>query len=409
MRRWGARRRRRLARTVLGATVVAALAVIFLTRGTPSTHLVVKPGPRPHAGPVPDIAPSPRLSAGPTLPGMPPVIGGSLYAADRTGMLSPVVAHFPSLVYVPSDRSNTLSVIDPSTYKVVATYPVACNPQHVVPSWDLRTLWVLDDACNTVTRLDPATGKLGRSIPVDDPYNMYFTPDGRYAVVVSEARQRLVFRDPHTMALVHSLAVDCPGIDHMDFTASGRYAIASCEFSGRLVKIDVAAQAVVGYLDLGSGNMPQDVKASADGRLFYVADQTAGGLWEVDPRAFKVVGFVRTGLGPHGLYPSRDGRDLYVSNRGLHSGRGSVSVLSFATRKVVADWPLPGHSSPDMGGVSADGKVLWLSGRYDSAVYAISTVDGHLIARVPVGDGPHGLAVYPQPGRYSLGHTGVFR
>ena len=29
--------------------------------------------------------------------------------------------------------------------------------------------------------------------------------------------------------------------------------------------------------------------------------------------------------------------------------------------------------------------------------------------RIPVGSGPHGLAVYPQPGRYSLGHTGVFR
>ncbi len=62
-----------------------------------------------------------------------------------------------------------------------------------------------------------------------------------------------------------------------------------------------------------------------------------------------------------------------------------------------------------MGGVSADGKVLWLSGRYDSEVYAIDTDDGHLLARIPVGQGPHGLCVYPQPGRYSLGHTGILR
>jgi DNA-binding beta-propeller fold protein YncE len=62
-----------------------------------------------------------------------------------------------------------------------------------------------------------------------------------------------------------------------------------------------------------------------------------------------------------------------------------------------------------MGGVSADGKVLWLSGRYNAEVYAFDTEDGHLIKKIKVGKGPHGLCVYPQPGRYSLGHTGVYR
>ena len=270
-------------------------------------------------------------------------------------------------------------------------------------------MWVLNDDCNSLTALDPATGRPGRTIPVDDPYNLYFTPDGRFAIVVSEARQSLVFRDPHTMAPVHPLALDCPGVDHMDFTADGRYAIASCEFSGRLAKIDIGAQKLVGYLDLGVKFMPQDVKASSDGKVSYVADQTAGGVWKIDPDRFVRTGFIPTGVGPHGLYPSRDGTELYVSNRGLGTGAGSVSVISFAAAKVVATWPLAGHTSPDMGGVSADGKVLWLSGRYDGAVYAISTADGRLVARIPVGAGPHGLCVYPQPGRYSTGHTGDLR
>jgi DNA-binding beta-propeller fold protein YncE len=95
---------------------------------------------------------------------------------------------------------------------------------------------------------------------------------------------------------------------------------------------------------------------------------------------------------------------LYVSNR----GEGSISVIDFASRKIVHKWEIP-HGTPDMGGVSADGKVLWLSGRYSKEVYAIDTGDGHLLARIRVGKGPHGLCVYPQPGRYSLGHTGVFR
>jgi DNA-binding beta-propeller fold protein YncE len=151
--------------------------------------------------------------------------------------------------------------------------------------------------------------------------------------------------------------------------------------------------------------MPQDVKLSPDGRVFYVADMRAGGVWLVDGDAFSVIGFVATGRGAHGLYVSRDSRVLYVSNR----DEGSISVLSFASRKVVATWHLPGGGSPDMGGVSADGRVLWLSGRYNRQVYAIDARNGRLLARIPVGAGPHGLCVWPQPGRYSLGHTGVLR
>ena len=131
----------------------------------------------------------------------------------------------------------------------------------------------------------------------------------------------------------------------------------------------------------------------------------ANGLWEIDGARFKVIGFLPTGAGVHGLYPSRDAKYLYATNR----GEGSISVISFRTRKVVAKWRIPGGGSPDMGGVSADGKVLWVSGRYSGVVYAISTRNGRLLARIPVGAGPHGLCVWPQPGRYSLGHTGILR
>ncbi len=403
------RRWLRLARTILACSLVASLAFRAVEGSSAGGRVTVGTGiSNPHGSTASSTEP-PGSAPAHTLAGMPPLIDGNIYAADQAGMLSPAVAGFPSLVYVPNGNGDTLSVVDPHSYRVIATFPVGGHPQHVVPAWVLKTLWVLNDDCNSLTALDPATGRPGRTIPVDDPYNLYFTPDGRYAIVVSEARQQLVFRDPHTMAPVRSVPLDCPGVDHMDFTADGRFAIASCEFSGRLAKIDISAQKLVGYLDLGAKYMPQDVKASPDGSVFYVADQTSGGVWEIDPASFARTGFVPTGVGPHGLYPSRDGTELYVSNRGLGSGEGSVSVLSFATGKVVATWPLAGHTSPDMGGVSADGKVLWLSGRYDGAIYAISTTDGRLLARIPVGVGPHGLCVYPQPGRYSTGHTGDLR
>jgi DNA-binding beta-propeller fold protein YncE len=151
--------------------------------------------------------------------------------------------------------------------------------------------------------------------------------------------------------------------------------------------------------------MPQDVKLAPDGRTFYVADMAANGVWLVDARRLRRIGFRATGRGAHGLYPSRDSRLLYVSNR----GEGTISLISFRRRRVVGRWRLPAGTSPDMGGVSADGRVLWLSGRYGAEVYAISTRTGRLLHRVPVGRGPHGLCVWPQPGRYSIGHTGILR
>jgi DNA-binding beta-propeller fold protein YncE len=328
----------------------------------------------------------------------------NVYAHDGVGMFSSVARRARPLIYVPESMSSYVDVIDPSTYRVIDRFRTGRRPQHVVPSWDLRTLYATNNLGDSLTPIDPTTGRIaGANIPVDDPYNLYFTPDGRSAIVVAELRQRLDFRDPHTFALQKSVQLDCAGVDHLDFSADGRYLIASCEFAGRLAKVDVATGRVLGYLDL-PGSSPQDVKLEPAGKAFYVADLKLGGVHLIDGASFRSIGFIPTGRDAHGLYPSRDAKRLYVSNR-----RGaSITVIDFATRRVVATWSLPG-TSPDMGGVSADGKVLWLAGRYNAAVYAISTIDGHLIASIRVPHRPHGLCVWPQPGRYSLGHTGILR
>jgi len=377
-----------------------------------------------------------------TVPGMPPVSDpANLYSETTAAHLSPAVAGDLPRVYVPHIQSNDVYVIDPATFQVVDKFRVGLNPQHVVPSWDLRTLWVANNAENTkqgsLTPVDPKTGKPGKPIAVDDPYNMYFSPDGKSAIVVAEAKQRLDFRDPTTMRLQYSIDVPrCVGINHADFSIDGRFAIFTCEFTGTVAKIDLVGRKVIGYTQViqpgqptkivkgpdGKDEvicttwkgMPQDIRASPDGKLFFVADMMADGVHIVDGESFTQVGFIETGKGTHGLYPSRDGKNLYVANRGsnkIHGapkGKGSVSVVDFATRKVVANWPIPGGGSPDMGNVSADGKWLWLSGRYDNVVYAFDTGSGD-VKVIAVGREPHGLTVWPQPGRYSLGHTGNLR
>ena len=355
-----------------------------------------------------------------TVPGMPPVPDpANLYSEAGAGKLSPAVAGALPRVYVPNVKSNQVYVIDPVTLKVVDRFRVGINPQHVVPAWDLKTLWVTNNAegrtDGSLTPIDPVTGKPGPAFPVDDPYNVYSSPDGKYAIIVAEEHKRLDFRDPQTMALQSSLAVpECAGINHADFSIDGRFAIFTCEFQGSLAKIDMANRKVLGYLKLSRGGMPQDVRVSPDGKVFFVADMKAAGVFVIDGASFTEIDFIKTGIGTHGLYPSRDGTKLYIANRGSHKiggpphGKGSVSVLDFATRKILTTWPMPGGGSPDMGNVSADGKTLWLSGRYDNVVYAIDTATGK-VTSIAVGKEPHGLTVWPQPGRYSLGHTGNMR
>ncbi len=354
------------------------------------------------------------------------------YSLTGAGMVTGVARHAKPLVYVPNQVSGTVQVIDPKTYRVIARHRVPASPEHVVPSWDLRTLWVNSDRGNALTPIDPATGRIGTPVRVRDPYNLYFTPDGAHALVMASKERAIDVLDPHTLKLQHSLHVpECAGVNHADYTADLRFMVASCEFNGRLLVLDREATKIVKVINLneihtpgatapgqahmmggpksglarGASSMPQDVRLTPDGKWFMAADMLRNGIWFIDARTLRYGHFVHTGMGAHGIYPSRDARRVFVSNR----DEGTISVFDAATDKPVAKWKIPGSGSPDMGGVTADGSQLWLSGRYNSEVYVIDTANGRLLHRIKVDAGPHGLCVWPQPGRFSLGHTGNMR
>ncbi|WP_216900247.1 YncE family protein [Nocardia alni] len=396
----------RVRRATLGCVGAAIVLAGCVSSGIPEKLRIA-----PHKPRIAQVLLAPAPVPPPMLPGMPPPLSPTdVYAGAR--QLAPSVAGDLPRVYVPNSGSNTISVIDPATYQVIDTYPSQGEePQHVVPSYDMRMLYATNDlpiGSGSLLPIDPRTGKPGDPLPVRDPYNMYFTPDGRYAMVVAEADKSLDLYDPHDWRRVGAIPVpECAGVDHMDFTADGRHALISCEFAGRMGVVDIARQRLVGMIDLPDGRegMPQDVKLSPDGATFFVADMMADGVYTIDARTFQVTGFVPTGKGTHGLYVTRDAARMIITNR----GEGSLSVWDFAQRKVVRTWAIPGGGSPDMGNISADGRVFWVSGRYSGEVYAIDIVDWKLLARIPVGRAPHGLTIWPQPGRYSTGHTGVMR
>jgi DNA-binding beta-propeller fold protein YncE len=370
------------------------------------------PTPQPDPPPAPPVVTAPPVATAmvDALPGMPPATDPhNVYASAGAGMLSAAVKAAKPLVYVPHTKSGEVRVIDPTTFATVGTYGLGGELQHVVPSWDMTALYATDDTGNKVVPFDPATGTPGAAIPVTDPYNMYFTPDGSAAISVAERHRRLVFYDPHTWAEQGELLTpDCAGIDHADFTPDGRTAVFTCEFAGRVAVVDIQNRTLLRMIDMPHRNTsmgPQDIKLAPDGSVFYIADSDQNGVWVLDGAATRVLREIPTGAGTHGLYLSRDATRLFVTNR----HEGSVSVLDAYTGAPLTKWHIPGGGSPDMGNVTADGSQLWLSGRYDRTVYVLSTADGHLIQRIAVGSGPHGLCVWPQPGRYSLGHTGITR
>ena len=335
------------------------------------------------------------------------------------------------MVYVPNNTTNTVQVIDPATFSVIATYPTGREPQHVVPSWDMKTLWVNDDLGNDMVPIDPVTGRPGKPVKVEDPYNLYFTPDGAHALVMAERMHRIDVVNPQIMASERSLPVPCDGVNHADYSADLSFFVASCEFSGQLLVVDRSATKLLKVIDLnstktpgatsareamrmggpksgltpGASAMPQDVRLTPDGTRFLVADMLRNGIWVINASTQKVERFIPTGKGAHGIYPDREGGRVFVSNR----DEGSVSVLDASSLAITATWKIPGGGSPDMGGVTADGSQLWLSGRYNSEVYVFDTTTGALIRRIKVNAGPHGLLVWPQPGSFSLGHTGNMR
>ena len=337
----------------------------------------------------------------PTTTTAPPPL--NIYAETTLGKLAPKVADVPARVYVPNSDGHSVTIIDPVTGAVTQTTKVGVLPHHITPSWDLSTLYILDTAGNVIVPIDPRTATLGTPIPVEDPYNLYFTLDGKTALVIAERYKRIDARNPKTWELLWSVSVPHAGVNHGDFSPDGRYFYATCEFSGWVVKIDLLEHRIVA--EVKAGSQPIDLRFSPDGTRIYVADQGRNGVIVLDPTDLHELQFIPTGAGTHGLYPSRDATKLYATNR-LGS---SVSVIDFATNQVVATWTIPNGGSPDMGSVSADGTQFWVSGRYHGEVYAFDTTTGALVHRIKTGAGAHGLTFFPQPGRFSLGHTGNYR
>jgi len=355
------------------------------------------PTPAPTPEPPPPSAPSPE----PPAAAAPTPAPSNVWAATASNAIPAAVADLPPRVYVPHELGGDIAVIDPLSMQVVDRFWVGRTPHHVAPAYDFSLLYVNVMDSSYLTVIDPRTGRPIGTLPAAVPYNLYFTPDGTKAVVAAERFNRLDFHDISTWAVIARVPIPGSGVDHMDFSADGSYLLVSCEFGGQVVKVGTNPPQVLGVYR--GGRLPIDVKLNPEGTHFFVADQGRHGVIVIEPESMTEVAFIPTGRGAHGMAIARDTRALYVTNRLA----GTLSVIDMAAFGVAQTWNIGG--SPDMVQVSPDGQQIWISARNHGFVYAIDSNNGAVIARIPTGAAPHGLTYFPQPGRFSLGHNGVYR
>jgi YVTN family beta-propeller protein len=382
-----------LAAGALAARTSPADASTGLRLGSTAPTLASTPGAFYQTPPAAEPSPAPAAPEAQT--------ATNVWAATATNAIPAVVADLPPRVYVPHELGGDIVVIDPLSMQIVDRYWVGRTPHHVAPAYDFSQLYVNVMDSGYLTVIDPRSGKPIGNLPAAVPYNLYFTPDGSKAVVAAERFNRLDFHDAHTWEVIARVPIPGAGVDHMDFSADGSYLLVSCEFGGQVVKVGTNPPGVLGVYR--GGRLPIDVKLNPDGTHFFVADQGRHGVIVIEPDSMREVAFIPTGAGAHGMAISRDTRALYVTNRLA----GTMSVIDFAAWGVAQNWYVGG--SPDMVQVSPDGQQIWTSARNHGHVIVVDSNNGGVIARIPTGAAPHGLTYFPQPGRFSIGHNGVYR
>jgi len=224
----------------------------------------------------------------------------NIYSADAAGDLSAAV-HGPALVYVPNSMSNTVDEISQRTMKIVREFPTGALPQHVTPAYDSKR------SMSTMTRQQPDTDRPAYGRPGDRfpsrTLQPYFTPTA-VCHRRAERLQRLDFRNPRTMKLgVLAVGSGLPGRgSHGLLPVTLR--LRSCEFSGRMIEVDTWTPA----RDPHPGARQ---RSHSPGRQAFTGRAHAlrrrpdeQRLWEIDPKRFRVIGFLHTGAGAHGSTPA---------------------------------------------------------------------------------------------------------
>ncbi len=305
-------------------------------------------------------------------------------AVCTTIALTGGAAHAAYLIVLNS-ADDTLSLIDPHTNAEVSRVPIGRGPHHMMALPDDSALLIGLTAVNQLVVVDRKTGAVTRRIAAMDPYQLGFSPDGKYFVTTA---LRQDFVDIYAGKLadeIKPLARVRSGVlpSHISFSLDSRFVYVTEQGSGTVSKIDLAAGKVVNRVAVG--RTPAGIWTTPDGRNLLVGVMGQDFVAVIDTATDKVTGKIITGRGAHNFLPMGDKRHVFVSNR----VDDTISVIDMEALKVVDSFKVPG--TPDDMELSADGKWLWVTARSHMDVALVNLETRQVEKRIRVGRSPHGI------------------
>ncbi len=305
-----------------------------------------------------------------------------LAAALAAAFGAPKIAAAATAIVLNSD-DDSLSVIDAS-YRETSRVYLGRGPHHLVPTPDGRTLIIAMSGSNELVLIDRITGTEKQRMAASDPYQIGFSPDGKWFVAASLRLDRIDIYNAQTYEIVHRLpAASMPS--HIAFSRDSKTAYVTLQGTSSLTAIDLDSGKELWTVPTGS--QPAGIVTRPSGTLL-VGVMGADYIAEFDPHDGGLIRRIKTGAGAHNFLASPDGKTLYVSNRVA----GTISVLDAETLAVTGTIAAPG--GPDDMALTPDGLELWVTGRWHAWVNVIELALGAIKTTVPVGRSPHGIFVY---------------
>jgi YVTN family beta-propeller protein len=304
-------------------------------------------------------------------------------AAAGLLVLAAAAASAKTAIVLNSD-DDSLSVIDGDTYKETSRVHIGRAPHHLMLTPDKRYLIVAMSEGNELVFIDRSTGAIAKRVEVSDPYQIGFSPDGKWFVSNSLRLDRIDIFDAATFELKHRLpAPTMPS--HIAFAPDSKTVFISLQGTDKVIAIDLDSGNVDWTVPVG--RQPAGMWTDKAGNIL-VGVMGSDYIAELDPKTGATLRRIVTGRGAHNFQASPDGKSLYVTNRVA----GTVSVLDANTLAITGLIQAPG--GPDDMMFSPDGSQIWVTGRWRASVDVIEAGSGALKATIPVGRSPHGIFLY---------------
>jgi YVTN family beta-propeller protein len=309
-----------------------------------------------------------------------------LLAASAIVLISGIAFAGPK-AYVGNFKDNTVSAIDTTTGKAVATIPVAAGPHGMGVTSDGRWLYVTSDGASTLSVIDTATDRVARTIEVGkSPNGLALTPDGRLLMVCVYGEDRIAFVDTATQTVVGTVAVAKPHT--VSIRPDGRVAYVTSQEPGHfaLVVIDLTARKVIRTIPLDKP--PRDLEFGYDGKAVYFTKAGVNAVEVLDPASDKIVAEVPTGVSPHYVNFFRNTTLGMV----VVQGPGELLLFDPATNKPVRSIAV--GKQPHWLAMLGDGKTAYVTNEGSNDVSVVDLANGKTTT-IPVGNQPRKVIVQP--------------